>query len=173
MESAIIQISAIGLALLSAVAAFWAAREARQSAIETRRATQAALISELLDSYASPEMLEAMILLRRFYEEDRGNFAERFRNLRSSDWLKVKDIDHSRRRVSHFFGKIYRLWAAGLIEEQLVRVVATEEQVQFFREVLEPLEAALSIDYDRRAFEQLGQLHGVRRYVTGMTNPAF
>ena len=145
----VVQLSATFLALFSTIAAFWAAKEARQSAIETRKASQAALVSELLDAYASSEMLESMISLRTFFDLNGLRFSDEFQRMRSGDWSEVKEIDHARRRVSHFFGKIHRLWAAGLIDEELTRVVATEGQVQFFREVIEPLEAALNVDYNR------------------------
>ncbi len=57
------------------------------------------------------------------------------------------------------------------MDESVVRSVATRGQVEFYREVLEPLELAVNPDYDRSSFEGLGALYGIPRSIIPMANP--
>jgi DNA-binding transcriptional ArsR family regulator len=157
----------VGLVLFAATSAFFAWR----SANETRKATHAQLLSALLDAYAEDKMLEAMLTLRQWKQQHGNQFADQFRTLRQTNYSQVIDLDRARRRVSHHFSKICTLHKAGLCDEELVRRVATEGQVQFYRELIEPLELALNPSYDSSCFSYLGSLYDVRASLPPMANP--
>jgi len=155
------------IVLFTAVAAFgawWAARA-------THIATQAQLLRTLLDDYSNHEMLDAMLKLRRWKQKCGSGFADEFRVLRQNKYDDIIDLDRARRRVSHHFAKICTLHNAGLCNERLVRVLAVKEQVEFYREIVEPLEAALNSNYDKQCFDYLGSLYDIPRYLPPMANP--
>jgi hypothetical protein len=167
----LVQIGATVIALATAIASFIAAQAAKSAATQTRRATQAQLVSTLLDSYASPEMLDAMISLRTWVGKNGTLHADEFRRLRRDDYDLVRGVDLARRRVSHFFQKIDALHTLGFLDEPTVRAVATRGQVAFFREVVEPLEAAITVSYDRTSFDRLGALYGIGPTLPPMASP--
>ncbi len=157
--------------LFAGIAAWFSAAAARRAAAATERATQVQTLSALLDAYASPEMLAAMMTLMSWFSENRERSADEFRRLRQDDYSAIKDVDLARRRVSHFFQKVYTLHAAGFLDEASVRIAATRGQVEFFRQRIEPLEAAISANYDRSSFDCLGALYGVGPTLPPMANP--
>jgi inorganic triphosphatase YgiF len=159
------------ISFLTAIAAWLSARAAKRAATETQKATQASLTASLLDSYSSPEMLDGMLRLNDFKTRHGDNFADEFRRLRRDDYDFIRDVDHARRRVSHFFSKIHTLKKLEYLNDNAVKEVATKGQVEFFRHVVEPLEAALNVDYDRSAFESLGRLYGIQPGRLPMANP--
>jgi hypothetical protein len=171
MSQIIIQLVAVIIAAVAAVAAVFAAAAAWRAARATRQTTQAQLLSSLLDDYAGDEMLKAMVTLRRWKQDHGDQFADEFRSLRQKNYSEVEKVDHARRRVSHYFQKIHTLHTAGLMDEHLVRKAATEGQVKFFREVVEPLEAAFNPKYDRSSFKYLGDLYDVSAWLPPMANP--
>ncbi len=85
---------------------------------------------------------------------------------------KVSSLDQGRRQVSHYFQKVHTLRSSGLIDDSYVRTVATKGQVEFYREILEPLEAALNPEYDRSSFDSLGGLYNIPRQLAPMANPS-
>jgi hypothetical protein len=149
------QVAGSGLTLFAGIAAWISAAAARRAAAATERASQVHMLSELLDAYASPEMLTAMMVLRSWFSEHGPRSADEFRMLRQDNYPVIEHIDLARRRVSHFFHKVCALRTAGYMDETAVRMVATKGQVAFFREVIEPLEAAIATNYDRSCFEYL------------------
>ena len=151
------------LTLATAVAAWVSAHQAKRAVRETHRDTQAQLVASLLDAYASEEMLDACVELERWRSKEGARFAEKFRKLRIEDYDNIRQLDRARRRVSHYFQKVCTLYTSGLLDETLVRIAASRQQVMFYREVLEPLEAAVSPEYDSSSFDTLGQLYGVTR----------
>jgi hypothetical protein len=157
----IIQVLANGIALASAIAAFLSARASREAATETRLAARATLTNAILDSYGSPEVLGAVISLRAWVSKHGTRSPEEFRRLRVDDYELIRDLDQARRRVSQLFKRIYTLYTLGFLDESAVRAVVSRGQVAFFREVVEPLEAAIATDYDRASFDGLGALYGI------------
>ena len=153
------------------IAAWLSAAAARRAAVATERATQAQLLTSLLDAYSSPEMLSAMMQLRSWFTKHGKRAADEFRRLRQDDYASIKEVDLARRRVSHFFQKVYSLHISGYLDEPTVRIAATKGQVEFFREIVEPLEAAIGANYDRSSFEGLGDMYGVGPTLPPMANP--
>lgn len=159
------------IALITAIAAWLSARAAKRAATETQKATQASLTGNLLDAYSSQEMLDALLQLKSFKDSYGDNFADEFRHLRIRDYNAISEVDHARRRVSHFFSKIHTLKKLDYLDQQAVKAVATKGQVEFFRQVVEPLEAALNVDYDHSAFESLGKLYNIGPGCPPLANP--
>jgi hypothetical protein len=155
-------LSAFG-ALGAAIAAFLSARATERGAEETRNNTTAQLFSSLLESYATDEMLDSMNSLQEYRKKEGSAFAKKFAKLRISDYGKIKKLDHARRRISHYFNKVYVLYTEGLIDKKMVCGVVNKEQIRFYREVIEPLEAAINEEYDQSRFDTLGGLHGVQK----------
>ena len=166
-------VQAIGSALtfFTGVAAWISAVAARRAAVATERAMQLQLLNSLLDAYSAPEMLNAMMQLRSWFTKHGKRAADEFRRLRQDDYAAIKEIDLARRRVSHFFQKIHSLHVAGLLDEPTVRMAATKGQVEFFREIIEPLEAAIGLNYDSSSFESLGALYGIGPTLPPIANP--
>ena len=147
------------------------ASAAERAATETMKATQASLIASFFDAYSSPEMLDAMLLLRDFKTCHGDEFADVFRRLRIDDYDSIREVDHARRRVTHHFLKIHTLMKLEYINSNEANEVATKGQVEFFLYVLEPLEEAVNHDYDRSAFESLGRLYDIQPRRLRMANP--
>jgi len=124
-----------------AYAAFRAARAAREAIAETRRGTQAALLSQILTEYASPEMTAAMRDLYRFKEDHRGDFAEQFIDLYKKRNPEADKLDGHRRYAYRFFDKIARLRESHLIDPEFTDLVTfTSVGGRFLIDVLEPLQ---------------------------------
>ena len=172
-EVIILSVTAIGAAgaAVAAGAAWRSSKAAKQAVEETRRASQAQIISSLLDAYGSEEMRIAMDELRAWKCQYGDKFADEFRRHRMEDDNKFSSLNQGRRRVSHYFQKIHTLRSSGLIDDSYVRKVATKEQVEFYREILEPLEAALNPNYDRSSFDSLGALYDIPQQPFPMANP--
>ena len=98
-------------------------------------------------------------------------FADDFRRLRKDDYDSIRQVDHARRRVSHFFSKIHTLKKLEYLNDNAVKEAVKKDQVELFRHVVEPLEAALNVDYDRSAFESLGKLYDIKPERLPMANP--
>lgn len=156
---------------LTAIGTWLSARSAKKAAVETRNATQASLIAKIMDDYSAPEMIDALHLLDRFKTDHGSDYAYEFRNLRKNNYDSIRQIDHARRRVSHFYSKIYVLKKLKYINDEAVKEIATKGQVKYFRHVVEPLEAVINQDYDRSAFESLGQLYNIEPGHLPMAKP--
>ena len=142
------------IALLFTAGAAWrSAYAARRSADETRVATTAQIMSNLLDEYRSDEMSDAMTGLQQFEESHGCQLHHRFLELRREDRESYKLLNAMRRRMSHYFDKIYRLQRAEYIDDAFVRTVVGQGQVEFYLKVIEPLEKAVKPAYDKFAFE--------------------
>ena len=149
--------------LLTAVAAWRSASASRRAVGETRVATTAQIMSSLLDEYQSDAMSKAMTGLRQFERSHRPVFQDHFLDLLQRSPDSYRPLDAKRRRVAHYFDKIYRLQRAEYIDDTFVRTVVGRDQVEFFLEVIEPLEKAVKSDYDKSAFEYFAKLYGVER----------
>jgi len=102
-----------------------------------------------------------MICLREWFFKHGQKAAEEFGRLRQEDYAAITEVDQARRRISHFFQKIYVLHNSGYLDEIAVRTIATKEMVSFLRDLIEPLEAAIGADYDQSSFSFLGALYNI------------
>jgi hypothetical protein len=138
----------IGIAALAAFAAFRSAKASERAAQEARRASQADIVSRLLDQFSDPEMLNAAAGVREW------DGAEIPMN---------SVLDRQRRFLSHYFQKVAALGQLELLDQDLVRAVVTKEQVALFCQIIEPMEGKVRPGYDRRAFDWLANLYGGRQ----------
>ena len=159
------------IAMVAAVAAWKSASAASQAAQVTRDTSVAQLMAGLMAEYSSEKMLGAMITLRRFQSEHGIEFAAKFRQKRQSDYDTVAFVDKARRRVSHYFQRVVEIYDLGFLNRSSLERLATKGQIEFFLEVIEPLEEAITTDYDDRAFRFLGKMHGLDRFPPRMANP--
>jgi len=127
----------------------------QEAANENRRSSQAQLVLQLLQEYASPEMQKAIRIVRNWQGPSPHNAA-----------------DAARRTIVHHFHGIARLAMAGLLDAALVRVVAKEDEVAFLCERIEPMERALNAEYDRATFDYLSDLYGGRAQLKGLVPPS-
>lgn len=154
-----------GAALITAGAAWRSAVASRRAADETRVATTAQIMSSLLGEYSSAEMSDAMTRLQQFEETHGCQLHHRFLELRGEDRESYERLNAMRRRMAHYFDKIYRLQRAEYIDDAFVRTVVGQGQVEFYLKVIEPLEKAIDPAYDKSAFEYFAKLHGLDRRV--------
>jgi len=158
------------LTLAATIAAGVSALQAKRAVQETHKSMQTQSVASLLDAYASQEMLDALLKLRCWEEGKGARFAEEFRRRRTEEYESVKELDQARRRVSHHFQKIYILYSSGLLDENMVRLVAVKQQVLFYRQVVEPLEEAIGRGHDSSSFDALGELYDITRRPDQMSN---
>lgn len=142
-----VELAGVLAAAAAAWAAFRAAKAAEAASNEARRATQAEVVSRLLDEYASAEMLKAVAGVLAWDGTEIG---------------VDTGVDRQRRLVSHYFQKVARLGETGLLEGDLVRVVVSEQQVALFCGVIERMESSVRPEYDRSPFDWLAHLYGGR-----------
>jgi hypothetical protein len=148
---------------ISALAATYSAYFAYRSAKSMWLASQSQLTSRLLDSWASPNILDACIVLTDWKNAHGDSFADEYKRMRREDYDSIKPIDHARRLVSHHFQTIYFLGKEGLLEERLIRNLADEWQVNLYCTIVEPLEDAVRQDYDKSSFIYFAALYGIKR----------
>lgn len=142
-----------------AISAWRAAYASRDVVIQTRRAAQASLLSQLLSEYASARMQKAIRELHRWRRAHPDDFKDRFIALLEKQNPEGDRLDGHRRYTYRFFHKIRSLCQAGLIEPEWLHFVFTNEVVaRFLNEILEPLqekhnEAIVGIRYDKELFD--------------------
>jgi hypothetical protein len=154
------------LLVISALAAAFSAYFAQRSVKSIWMASQAQLVSTLLDSWASKDMLDACIELTAWKKDHGESFAEDFKRLRCGEYDSVRLIDHARRLISHHFQKVYTLGKERLLEKRLVLNVVDEWQANLYCTIVEPLEAAVRPDYDKSSFVYFAAMYGIKRTVS-------
>jgi hypothetical protein len=157
IEQVWIAVITLAVSAAAAVAAWRAAAAASASAKEAHRTVQAQLVSSLLDAYASVDMLKAIEVATSW----------------SGEPIRLgSEIDCARRHIAHHFHKIAKLKRLGLLDDDVVRTVATKGQVALFCKVVEPMEAKVSAGYDKASFDILAELHGGRQYLPAVPKRA-
>ena len=146
------------LTLMIALASFFSVLLAKRAVDKTHKNTQAQIVMTLLDDYASQEMRDAITKLWDQKTRYGNDYMTEFRKRRSED----SDWDRSRRFVAHYYQKVAALYDKGLLDREFAVVVATKEQVEFYTEVIEPLEVVVNPDYGTSTFTILETLHKPR-----------
>lgn len=155
---------------LAAQAARDSAKAAHDAADETHRAIQAQILSNLLDEYASPEMHTAIRTLTDWYDRQGDNLANSLQVINQGKIEMPGDVNESRRLVSHYIQKITIMWLrAGLLDKNTAMAALDRGQVRIYRELIEPLEWAITASYNQTSFELLGkEYHVPRRTIPGL-----
>lgn len=128
--------------VLAAAATTAAAVFAARSAGETKKATQAQLVAQLLHFYSSNDMFEAM----RTMGEIEAVAEKRDLDIATTDTSELFvssdqtfEIDKKRRLASHYFGRAYRLHKGGYLSLSSLEIVCDVAGYRLLYDVIEPL----------------------------------
>ena len=136
------------LALLALVVSIWSVWQARKT-------SHANIVAVFLEEYASKEMHKALDTLKDFEGDMAGrrlvenfiHFIEKNRNITKIDvdnagsYLRFYGdrIEPSRRKVSHFYRRAWRLYKEGYINKKAFRIIAGTSGSDLFLTVAIPL----------------------------------
>ena len=144
---------AVIVAALSALAAFWAAFEAKRSAAATQdsaKATmdtaEAALIKSFFDDYFDQTMSDALRVLAGWKEQHDKAFASSWIQLLLSNDPEASQVDRARRKVKSYFEKAVHIYSAGVVRPSVFRQIVYVAALNVYYDVLDPLELALNPD---------------------------
>jgi hypothetical protein len=150
-------------AAFSAYFSFRSSRTAAQAATTAGDVAATNLILKFRDQYASNEMLIDLRNLRRWYDiHSSSKFAETWQQKLQKNDPDALIVDRSRRRVTSFFSNIVDLHDTGLVPKRIEKLVTDFAGFDLLYTVAEPLERALSPDYDKARFEKLRSLRPSR-----------
>ncbi len=135
------------------------ANETKELVEQSRKANEAELAVMLTDIYSSPEMLRGMRLLRHWQRDKGEGFAGVFALWRETQYHLVEAEDHARRLYSHYFYRIRLLLELGVLNVGYIRTVVQLEQVEFYFDVIVPMEKAMNPNYDRRTADTFGEIY--------------
>ena len=164
-------------AAVTAIGTLWvamvtrmSAQAASEAANETRRAAQAQVLSNLLDEYSSQDMRKAIDALSTWFSEHNNSLADELRRFNGKQTSIPDDLNDARRKVSHHFQKIHIMELRAELLDKIVAEAALDKgQVQIYRELVEPLEWALTSSYNRTSFDYFGSKYRVhRRIIPGL-----
>jgi len=148
------------ISLIGSLGAVGAALAAWRSAKEAQKTVLAQILMQITDAYSSPEMLSGMLNLRKWQQQHESDFVKKFGEMRRNDYSKIEQIDKDRRRYSHHFHKIRLLLDSGIVNQSFVKKIISPGQVDFLLEVIEPLEEAISPNYDHSTFDNFRRIYG-------------
>ena len=155
------------LSTVSAIGVLLAALFAYRSANETKKATQANLISSILDRYAKPDMHKALNNWNVFACKNYLDHVKGFNNLVPFERKKYNELDADRRLITHHFIKIAKLYEKKLIDKNNLEIVAPKKEVEFWKYIIEPIEKIVYSDiYGRKYFKLLQKIHGIHHTPT-------
>ena len=146
-----LSIVALGVAMASAAGAW-------RAAAMTRRSSEAQLVLNAFQEYGSVEMLEALRILRRWYDAHPDSFA--------ADWMadlqrntdEAISVDRARRRVSGYFLDAVRLREYGLMTDRSLRAMTELDGLAVWLGIVERLERELDPSVDLGPFRKLRKL---------------
>jgi hypothetical protein len=151
----IVQVVVAIILLVTAIIAGISARASRKaadatgkSAESTREMTRMQTFAQLLDAYSSRDMLKDMITLIRWKNQYPENWAERYGQMIPDYGQDVLPIHEARRHYAHHFFKIKLMYQAGYLDENRLDDLATNDQIKFLLETIEPLEKNLNPNYN-------------------------
>ena len=149
---------------VSAIGVLLAALFACRSANETKKATQANLISSILDRYAQPDMHKALNNWNVFAGKNYSDHVKEFIFLKELKIDKYVELDADRRLITHHFIKIAKLYEKNLIDKDNINIIAPLKEVEFWTHIIEPIEKEIYPDiYGRKYFELLQEIHGIHQ----------
>ena len=163
---------AIGTLAFTAIIAFasWrAAAASRQSAEAAKKSSEAQLLSQFLNEYASEEMREALRWLRdvEVKKPEVLSLSPEIIQTRPTLW-QIADSEQ-RRRVHYYFKRAYRLHEHGFLSVRSLELIIDSNGYRLLFDVVKPLSLAVNpLDSDLSRFDGriLGQeaearMHGL------------
>jgi hypothetical protein len=143
--------------LAAAVAAAFSAYFSWCSSQTAANAAATALILKIRDRYASDEMFVDLRNLRAWHDKYGSQFAATWQQKLQND-EEAQIVDASRRRVTGFFSNIIDLHDTGLIPKRIEKLLTDFAGFDLLYTIVQPLERALSPDYDKARFDKLRAL---------------
>ena len=110
------------------------------------------ILLQLSGEYASSEMLQAMKHLRKWQQDNENDFVKKF--IDELDKKPNWEYDQYRRKVSHHFYQIYLLWYSNVINDKFLRTLVKQGKLDFFFEIIKPLEFAIAQRLTERKFDE-------------------
>jgi hypothetical protein len=175
----------LGSAVAAAVSAFFSWRSSRTAINAAATAADAAkmaadtaatsLILKFRDQYATNKMRIDLRNLRAWYDRHGSSkFAKTWQEKLEQNDKDALIVDASRRRVASFFSNIIDLHDTGLVPKRIEKLLTDFAGFDLLYIVVEPLERALSPDYDKARFEKLRKLRppgdGLTQYFVGLSD---
>ena len=144
--------------ILSAIGTTLAAVAAWRAASVTQKVAEAGLGYRLQDKYDKREMRDDLRLLEEFHREQGDSFTRKWTDglEANEDW--ADKIDLARRRVKGYFLNTAQLYKKHLISKDLLLLITDQAGLNMLYTVVEPLERALSPEYEKEYFEVLRQI---------------
>jgi hypothetical protein len=162
-----IMLASVGVAVCSAIAAAVSACFSWRSSRTAANAALTTLILKFRDQYATNEMFIDLRNLRAWHDKYGSQFAVTWQQKLKND-KEAQIVDRSRRRVTSFFSNIIDLHDTGLVPKRIERLLTDFAGFDMVYTVVEPLERALSPDYDKPRFDKLRALRppsdGLRQF---------
>jgi hypothetical protein len=167
-----IMLASVVVAACSAVAAAFSAWFSRRSSLTAADAAKTAadaaktaadaaattLILKFHDQYATREMFFDLRNLRAWHDKHGSQSADKWREKLSQNDKEARIVDDARRRVTSFFSNIIDLHDTGLVPKRIEKLLTDFAGFDLLYSVVEPLERALSPDYDKARFDKLRKL---------------
>jgi hypothetical protein len=158
-----IMLASVVVAMCSAIAAAISAcfswRSSRTAADAAATAADAAattLILKFRDQYATDVMMIDLRNLRAWHDRHGSSkFAKTWQEKLGQNDKGALIVDASRRRVTSFFSNIIDLHDTGLVPKRIEKLLTDFAGFDLLYSVVEPLERALSPDYDKTRFDKL------------------
>jgi len=164
---------ALGMLFLTGIIVFLALRaasgtlrsaEAAEKAVKAQlQAVEAQLLLIFFTDYSSPDMSEALRLLKHWKEEEGDGFAKKW--LKKFNEEKEKDgeahkVDRARRKVAHYFWNALRLHESGYVGKDFFCTVASADGIRIFYDIVEPLECVFTPGYDESRSKRIKEICG-------------
>jgi hypothetical protein len=148
-------------AIAAAASAWFSFRSSRTAADAATTAADTAattLILRFREQYATREMFFDLRNLRAWHDKHGSQSAETWEKKLNQGDKEAQIIDDARRRVTSFFSNIIDLHDTGLVPKRIEHLLTDFAGFDLLYGVVEPLERALSPDYDEARFEKLRKL---------------
>lgn len=141
-----VELVLVFIALIALCFSIKSANSANKSATDSIRATNYSILTKLMDDYSSNEINEGMNLIRTFMQDNPEQFIEDFPKNRYSTNQAYKEMDNTRRKISHWFTKIMQLKDIEILDEEYILKIVNIRQMNFFLEVSDKLDEAINKD---------------------------
>jgi len=105
-------------------------------------------------------MSDDLRLLRRQSFERPSDFAPHWSAALARGDIVAREVDAARRRVSHYFQRVHRIYKRGFATKKWLRAAAEVDGLNVLFDVVRPLELALNPKADVAAFDDLRRLCG-------------
>lgn len=141
------------LSFLLALSTIYFGRKAIQ---QNRNTKLYEIVVNVTTEYASEEMLQSILMLIKWRDDCRANevdFGDEFGRIRKANYAQIKDLDVARRKVSHFFSRIYLLHKNNVVNQNDIMGFITAGQIEILLDINEKLEEAINKDYSKELFD--------------------